>query len=251
MKQVFDINLNEMSDADLSIISNIENKCINNTSLSKEEAFYFLSYISYKVRTMLSDYHNKKFEENDFSGDCTNAQSMLKYYFDCLGIESIPVQTNKIFFNTIQHSFIIVKLLVEGKIKSYIVDPTYNQFFNQEKCTDANYVIRDRFVAKTPDPGYFILKESTSSQNTIKKLLTYGFMEMNKENAEVYGNSFYYTQIGLSKEEYQVLKTLGSLYIKFFLGSKITVSKNEDLLKNNHLYLQPIREKEDSKKYNA
>lgn len=251
MKQVFDINLNEMNDADLSIISNIENKCMNNTSLSKEETFYFLSYISYKVRMMLSHYKNKKFEDNDFSGDCTNAQSILKYYFDSLGIESIPVQTNKIFFNTIQHSFIIVKLLVEGELKEYIVDPTYNQFFNREKCTDANYVVRDGYIAKTPDPGYFILKESNDRQNTIKKLLTYGFMEMNKENTEVYGNSFYYTQIGLSKEEYNVLKTLSSLYIKFFLGSKITVSKNEEFLKNNHLYLQPIREKEDSKKYNA
>ena len=242
MKQVFDISVNDMSDVDLSIISDIENKCINNVSLTRDEAFYFLSYISYKVRTMLSDFKNKSLEENDFSGDCTNAQSILKYYFDSIGVKSIPVQTNKIFFNIIQHSFIIAYLLVDDNLEAYIVDPTYNQFFNYDKCLESNYVYRDKYVAKTPDPGYFILRESLADQDIIKDLLTFGFMRMDKESAEIYGNSFYYTQIGLSREEYDTLKTLGSLYMKFFLNSKITVSKDIEFLKENNLYLQPIEE---------
>ncbi|MBR3210281.1 MAG: hypothetical protein IKF82_08505 [Bacilli bacterium] len=41
---------------DDSIISDLEGKIKNSELLSEEEAFYFLSYVSFKIRSLLSDY---------------------------------------------------------------------------------------------------------------------------------------------------------------------------------------------------
>ncbi len=241
MNQIFDININIMENIDLDIIKDIEEKCKTGKSLTKDESLYFLSYISYKVRDLLIKSKNENVDEYNFSGDCTNAQSMLKYYFDDLGLKSIPVQTNRIFFNVIQHSFIIVYLLEEDDLVPYIVDPTYNQFFDIDKCLASKYVIKDGIIKWTPDPGYFVLKADEEKQNIIKKLLKYGFMEMTRDNAIIYGDSFYFTQTGLPKSVYDVLSSLNGLYLKFFLSSNFEVSKSKDNLKKNNLLLEPLK----------
>lgn len=238
--QIFDIDINVMENADLEIIKNIENKCLNKESLSSDEVLYFLSFISYKVRDMLVKNKNENIDTYNFAGDCTNTQSMLKYYFDDLNIKNIPVQTNRIFHNVIQHSFIIIYLLENNELKPYIVDPTYNQFFDVDKCLASRYAYRDNYLTRTPDPGYFVLKESEEAQEVIKKFLKYGFMEFNRNNSKVYGDSFYYTQIGLLKNEYDILSSLNSLYMKFFLNSNIELSKSRDDLIRNGLLLEPV-----------
>ncbi len=240
MNQIFDIDINIMENADLDIIKDIEIKCKNNESLTDDEVLYFLSYISYKVRYLLAKSKNEVIESYNFSGDCTNAQAILKYYFDDLSLKAIPVQTNRIFFNVLQHSFIIVYLLQNGDLTPYIVDPTYNQFFDISKCLASRYVFKDDFVIQTPDPGYFILKSDEESQEIIKKFLKFGFMKLDNDNACVYGDSFYFTQIGLPKKTYNVLSSLKGLYVKFFLQSNFEVSKDRHFLKKNNLLLESL-----------
>ncbi|MBR3199263.1 MAG: hypothetical protein IKG27_04535 [Bacilli bacterium] len=247
MNQIFDIDINIMENVDLVIIEEIEEKCKNGKSLTKDEALYFLSYISYKVRDLLIKSKHENIDGYNFSGDCTNAQSMLKHYFDDLNLKSIPVQTNRIFFNVLQHSFIIVYLLEEDKLVPYLVDPTYNQFFDVDKCLTSKYVIKDGIIKWTPDPGYFILKENDANQEVIKKFLKYGFMELTRDNAIIYGDSFYFTQTGLSKKVYDTLSSINGLYLKFFLNSNFEISKSKNNLKSNGLLLEPIK---DSKKTN-
>ena len=245
MNQVFDVNINIMDNVDLDIIKNIEDKCVKGEALTNDETLYFLSYVSYKTRDVLSSKKGADISNYNFAGDCTNAQAMLSYYFNDLNIRNIPVQTNRIFFNVLQHSFIIVFILQNDEYVPYIVDPTYNQFFDVDKCLATQYVSRDGRVAKTPDPGYFVLKETEEKQKTIKKFLKYGFMELNRENSIVYGDSFYYTQIGLLKSEYDILSSLNGLYLKFFLNSNIQVSKSRDELLENGLILEsmiPLKE---------
>lgn len=240
MIQIFDIDINIMDNVDMDIIKMIEEKCRNGESLTNDEALYFLSYVSYKTRELISLSKKVDIASYNFSGDCTNAQSMLGYYFTDLGLKNIPVQTNRIFFNVLQHSFIIVYILQNNELVSYIVDPTYNQFFDVDKCLTSQFVYSNNRVIKTPDPGYFVLMESEENQKIIKKFLKYGFMEFNRNNSKVYGDSFYYTQIGLLKNEYDILSSLNSLYMKFFLNSNIELSKSRDDLIRNGLLLEPV-----------
>lgn len=229
-----------MENADLEIIKNIENKCLNKENLSSDEVLYFLSFIVYRVRNMLVKNKNVNIDTYNFAGDCTNIQSMLKYYFDDLNIKNIPVQTNRIFHNVIQHSFIIIYLLENNELKPYIVDPTYNQFFDVDKCLASRYAYRNNYLTRTPDPGYFVLKESEEAQEVIKKFLKYGFMELTRENSIIYGDSFYYTQTAIPKNVYESLSSINGLYLKFFLKSNFEVSKSREFLKKSNLLLEPL-----------
>lgn len=223
------INIMSIDD---NLILDIENKIVNNELLTEEESFYFLSYISFKVRSLLADYAGEDVRECNFKNLCNRAQAMLKYYFDYLGLDNVPVQTNKIFFNTVQHSFIIVHLPEETGIISYIVDPTYNQFFENG---DNNFVYSGNYIRKTPSPGYLISRDSDVS----KKILQYGFIKMDSSTAKEYGDSFYLTQIGITKEEYDSLFVSGNSYIKFFEKCGVDVNKSISELEEENLLIKP------------
>lgn len=246
MNQIFDININVMDNVNLDIIKDIEEKIRNSESLNDNETFYFLSYVSYKVRDLLSKSKEKNLDEDDFKDGCNRAQAMLGYYFNDLGLKNIPVLTSKIFFNVVRHFFIIVYIVQNGELKAYIVDPTYNQFFNSDRCLDSNFVIKDGIIRNTPDPGYFILKKSLDEQDVIKNFLNFGFMELNSENAKIYGDSFYFTQVGITEAEYENLFVPGNSYLKFFTMNPVELTKSEEELKNEGLFFKPIDFKENN-----
>lgn len=226
-------------DIDMDLISFIENKLINGEFLNDKEAFYFLSYASFKTRSLLADFVGEKLMECNFKNTCNRAQAMLKYYFDSLGLRNVPIQTNKIFFNTVQHSFIVVYLPLESGVVSYIVDPTYNQFFENG---DDNFVYSGNYIRKTPSPGYLISKDSKIADS----ILRFGFIKMDKDSAKEYGDSFYLTQIGITKDEYDNLFVPGNSYIKFFEKCGVDVNKSISELASEGLLLEPTVSKKNN-----
>lgn len=221
-------------EVDIELVSYLENKIINGELLNEEESFYFLSYVVFKVRCLLSDYMNEDVRKNSFRNMCNRAQAMLKYYFDSLGLKNIPVQTNKIFFNVIQHSFVIVYLPTENGIVSYIVDPTYNQFFG---TGEDYFVFSGEYIRKTPSPGYLVAFDSDIIQNVLR----FGFVRLDKDSAKEYGDSFYLTQIGITKKEHDNLFVSGNSYIKFFEKSDVQVNKSVSDLETEGLLLETLK----------
>ena len=229
MDSVFNVEIN-VALVDVNLISMIEDKIRTGVSISEEEANVFLNFIVFKTRKIICDSFNKDISKFDYRDTCNYAQAMLGYYFDELGVSNNPVCTSGIFFNVIRHFFIVVSLQQEGGAVSYIIDPTYNQFFNLEKCSRDRFVIKDGIVRATPDPGYFISLMDDESRKEIINFLKCGFHKLDPEFAKIYGDSFNFTQIGITESEYNNLFVSGNSYVKFFLKFRNKLTKEREEL---------------------
>ena len=241
MNQIFDIKINVMDNVDLDIISDIESKCFNNDSLTQNELDYYLNYIVYQTRLLISQKKDKNANDYNFSFMCDTAQSMIARYFDKLNINYNPVQTQKaIATDVLGHSFLVADFLVAGEVKSYIIDPTYNQFFSVDKCMENNFKVINGMVLTTPDLGYFVLKSDKTVQEKIKNFLASGYMELSLENAKIYGDLFYKTKKGNINYFNSNLEMSGSIYIKAFKKNFERLTYTSDDLEEFGLSLNPV-----------
>lgn len=227
---MFDIKINIMDNVDMDIISNIEYKLLNGFDLTQNELDYFLNYVAYQTRVLLSFKKNKNIEDYNFNFMCDTAQSIIARYFDELGLVYNAVQTqDAISKDILGHSFIVCSFMVDGLNKSYIIDPAFNQFFDIDRCKESEFKVINNNVLKTPDLGYFALKSSENSQNSIKKLLKRGYIKLNEETAKIYGDLFYKTKLGSVNYFNSNLEMPGNIYIKSFLkaNSKLTYTLDE------------------------
>ena len=250
MDQIFDVKINIMDNVDLDIINSIEEKCFKGESLSQNELDYYLNYVIYQTREILA--LNKQKELNDYSFDfmCDTAQSIIARYFDKLNIAYKPVETGKAITNDILgHSFLLADFTVDGEDKTYILDPTYNQFFGVDKCSENNFKIINGIVVQTPDLGYFALKEDENNQNVIKNLIRCGYMELTEDNAKIYGDLFYKTKTGNINYFNSKLGMSGDIYIKGFRNSDARLTYSADELLKMGLDLKTVY-KENLKKKN-
>lgn len=169
MNQVFNVKNNLMDNVDLDIIKDIEGKCFNFESLSQSEIDYYLNYIVYQTRVLLSSKKGKDINDYKFNFMCDTVQSIIARCFEKLNISYKPVETRRLITSDILgHSFLIADFNVDGELKSYIIGPTYNQFFDVDRCSENNFKVINDVVVKTPDLGYFALKGRENNQNVIK-----------------------------------------------------------------------------------
>lgn len=244
MDDIFNVQVYVLDDVNLDIISDIEEKIINNIAISDEEVDYFLSYLCFKVREKLSLKKSKDILDNKFTNQCDTAQSMIYYYLNELNVFNVPVNTHEVLDGGLGHSFIVAHIQDDY----YLLDPTYNQFFDLKKCSSDNFMIRDdSIIIKTPDPGYFVSEYSLEDQKTIKDLLKNGYMKIDNNNIRLYGESFYKTKTGVSEANLKV-KNFGVIYLKWFLKSKANVSLSQDLLEASGLLIKPINSKKTVKR---
>lgn len=244
MNQVFNVKVNVMDNVDMDIISDIESKCLEGESISQNEIDYFLNYVVYQTRTLISSKKSRDVNEYGFNFMCDTAQSIIARYFDQLNISYKPVETGKAITNDILgHSFLIVDFNVDGEVKSYIIDPTYNQFFDVNKCSESNFKVINGVVLKTPDLGYFALKENEKIQSVIKKLIRFGYLELTEENAKVYGDLFYKTKTGNVNYFNSRLEMPGGIYIKGFKKSDAHLTYTYDDLLEMGFSLELIYQK--------
>lgn len=238
LKLMFNFQNTVMDDVNYDIINLVEEKCFNGASLTENEINYYLTYICFEVRKKLAFKSSKELAISNFSFECDTAQSIIVNYLKKLNVLCNPIQTEKaISAEIIGHSFVVAQFLVNEERKSYLIDPTYNQFFDSDKCQEKEFMIVNGIVVKTPDPGYFILKEG--NQEKIRPLLENGFLNLSEENAKIYGDSFYKTKVGISQDYMNNLTLPGKIYIKCFKNSDKLTYSNENL-ENLNLSLDPI-----------
>ena len=241
MDQIFDVKINIMDNVDLDIINSIEEKCFKGESLSQNELDYYLNYVVYQTREILALNKNKELNDYSFDFMCDTAQSIIARYFDKLNISYKSVETGKAITNDILgHSFLLADFTVDGEVKTYILDPTYNQFFDVDKCSENNFKIINGIVVKTPDLGYFALKSDENSQNVVKNLMRCGYMELTEANAKIYGDLFYKTKVGSINYFNTKLEMSGSIYIKSFKKSEARLTYTEEMLEELDMSLNPI-----------
>ncbi len=239
MAQIFNEKKYIMDNINLDIIENIECKCINKESLSENELNYFLSYVCFEVRKMICDNKNQSIEEFNFLNQCDKAQAMIVNYLKNLNVDVMAIDTQKALGdNIVGHRTVTAKFLVAGKTEPYLIDPTYNQFFDKDMCDEKEFLIIKNLIIKTPSPGYFVLKDSENVE-IIKDLLIFGYMPFSQQYAKTYVNSFWSTMSGIPRN-YSMGHLKESICLKTFLKNNCDLTYNKEQLKAENLLLNPI-----------
>ncbi len=232
MSKVFDFDINKDIESSEKI-KQIEDKCLNNSMLTEDEIKSLLGNLSYEVRKRIADYEGKDMDDYLYPYKCDLAQSMIYYYLNDLGIKVNPVNTNEVFNGVTGHSIVLASFdTLEGE-KTYLVDPTYIQFFSKENCDASKFTIINNKVCIAPDPGFFVVEEN--KENVVLPLLENGFIEFTDDVSLVYGDSFYRTRQGAEVEEIRNHFASGSMYRKFLLSYTSNLSKTRDELTNMNL----------------
>lgn len=235
MNKIFNFILNQKIN-DKNIIIKIEEMCKNNIPLSPEEVEILLEYLSYITRKKITDYEGVKMEDYSFSYKCDLAQSIIFYYLNNIGINANPININEVINGVTGHSFVIATFNTTIGEKVYLIDPTYIQFFDKNKCNINRFVILKNKVCISPDPGYFIVE--SHNEKIINPLLENGYIELTEKVAKAYGDSFFKTKQGTNYDQIQNNTANGINYIKWFKNYTSNLSKTEEELSNMKLLIR-------------
>lgn len=173
-------------------VNKIIDKYLLTRTLTIEEEQILLTYAIQKTLEQISNQFQIDAYNNPLTNKCDYTQYILGKYLQSLNITTFPKETHKIIApTTLGHSFLIVKM----PNKTYLVDPTYCQFFQEENCTKNNFIIYENMILKSPDPGYYITQ--TQEGTTIaKQIIQNGYIELTPSAAKQYCDSFYYSKQG-------------------------------------------------------
>lgn len=212
---------------DPQIIEILEQKVLSKEPLTEEEINIFLDYICYETRCKFTnDINNFSFQFK-----CDKAQAIITHYLNSLKVEVHPCMTQNVITEDIEgHSFLIAIFNVNGINTPYLVDPTYRQFFTDEK---SEYLTHNGMILKTPSPGYFIKDEDKSE---VEKLLINGYHILDENMARTYGDSFYNTKTGYTTKDFKSIN--GSIYLNSFTKGHEPLSTSPEELENEGLSLK-------------
>lgn len=212
---------------DSQIIEILEQKVLSKEPLTEEEINIFLDYICYETRCKFTnDINNFSFQFK-----CDKAQAIITHYLNSLKVEVHPCMTQNVITEDIEgHSFLIAIFNVNGINTPYLVDPTYRQFFIDDK---KDYILYNSKILRTPSPGYFIKEEDKTE---IQKLLINGYHLLDENIARIYGDSFYNTKTGYRRREFQSIS--GNIYINSFIKGHEPLSTSPEELENEGLSLK-------------
>ena len=202
---------------DSKVIEELERKVESNTPLSIEEINLFLDNICYLTRCKFTN----DFDNFSFEYKCDKAQAII---------------TQNVITNDIEgHSFIVARFNVNGTLTPYLIDPTYRQFFTDEK---SEYLTHNGMILKTPSPGYFIKDEDKSE---VEKLLIDGYHILDENMARTYGDSFYNTKTGYTTKDFKSIN--GGIYLNSFTKGHEPLSKTKEELESEALRIRPQSQK--------
>ena len=212
---------------DPQIIEILEQKVLSKEPLTEEEINIFLDYICYETRCKFTnDINNFSFQFK-----CDKAQAIITHYLNSLKVEVHHCMTQNVITEDIEgHSFLIAIFNVNGINTPYLVDPTYRQFFIDDK---KDYILYNSKILRTPSPGYFIKEEDKTE---IQKLLINGYHLLDENIARIYGDSFYNTKTGYRRREFQSIS--GNIYINSFIKGHEPLSTSPEELENEGLSLK-------------
>lgn len=207
-------------------------KLILNYNISIEEEQKILDYEIQSTLDELSQTFGVDAYNSPLENKCDYVQRVLGKKLEKLNITVYPKETKKIITSTVPgHSFLIVKM----PQKIYLVDPTFCQFLQTEKCISNNFLIYENMILKAPDPGYFIIK-TLEGQNVASELLNKRYIELNETVAKIYCDSFYYAKQGTIIQNNKIPNSNidGEIYLNTLLKEEKIYSVSDE--KFNELY---------------
>ena len=177
-------------------------------------------------------------DNSSLNGYCELAQALSLLPLESINLKVTKNRANKCFNYPFNHNFGTVTFneKIDGKIeeKTYLIDPTYRQFFTSIRCNEGRYYTEEENTGKktAPDPGYFVKDKSFA-----KELISNGYIELTKINAYKYGSSFYLS--GLLKDNKE--KEIDINYYQNIIDSKDEYKISlEELDMFNYNYLKDI-----------
>jgi len=178
---------------ELEAFSQISEKVNKNIYLTRKERNVFLDYYVSMARNILAQYLQVDITSDSLVNRCDLAQHIIgKLLEKNENILVFPKESQDVFYPTCKgHSFLVCIL----QNVPYLIDLTYRQFFLRENCLEEKFIKINDMVLKTPDPGFFVLRDNDSKEMA-KKLISDGYVELNGEVAKKYGDSFYFTKTG-------------------------------------------------------
>ena len=187
-------------------------KNINNQELQEAlNNYYHNNYLTHKeVKLILDSVINFTWsslellginlDNNSLNGYCELAQALSILPLETIGLKNTKNSASECFKYPFNHKFGTVTFTEKNndKIeeKTYLIDPTYRQFFTSIRCNEGRYYTKEENTNKiaNPDPGYFIEDISFA-----KELITNGYIELTKENSIKYGEPFYLSSLPQNK----------------------------------------------------
>lgn len=169
----------------------IYRKLLLKEDLLEGEDETFLNWIVFCTRIHLHQYLQtisyseevKDIKENSLEGLCGLASYMIVKAFSHFPWY-VSSYDHADITDTLSHIFVILKLPIckDGirKIKEYVIDCTYRQFFTSASCSKGNL-----YRGLCPDDGYYMMMEEKSSLFA-QKLLEKGYFELTEEQAKMY-----------------------------------------------------------------
>lgn len=223
---------------DDNVIIQIEDKLKNNYPITDDETEILLDYIVYSTRMRISD----NIDDDTLEHKDLLAASIIANYLKELGVDYKVCNTKYIFNkNVVENNFIVANINTDlygnSIILTYLIDPTYRQFFLTNKCSKDKLYIEHHVIQKTPDPGYFIHPEDAYE---IAYFLLNGYAFLDLEFANIYANSFMGTRTHIKEKESDFL-TVNEAYDDIINGCKhFLMSKLE--LEEKGLLLEPKKQ---------
>ena len=165
---------------------------------------------------------------------CDTVQSMIVSYLNRLGVTTHPCATQNVITNGITgHSFLTAEF--NSDKKTYLIDPTYQQFLLKENCNESKFFHHQGITLLKPDPGYYVKEEDYP---LLTSFVNNGFGELTPELAKMYGDSFYNTKQGTLEIDKSFKTISGNIYINSFNKGKENLSKDDETLKVEELFIE-------------
>lgn len=201
-----------------------KNNDINNSSLNSFEKLIKKSiYLCFKK---LSNEIDLNIMQTPLTNRCDLVRNELGKIMESYGFNVKMLETQDVLGDDVLgHSLLIVegfKDNLSNNDMTYLIDPTYSQFFLKEKCSSDEYMIFKDMVVKSPDPGYYYLANE-DKQDIAVQLLENGFIKLTEKTCKAYADSFYTTKRGrealLNFDNPPNIS--GETYLKWFLKDNV------------------------------
>lgn len=197
----------------VELVNNAKEKLLSVIDLNKgnglvrgitlDEAKILLDYAIYNTWLNISHF-GIDIENNSLNGFCEFAQICSIYPFEQIELKVTKNKAKDTFNYLFNHAFGTVTFPIQDDSGihevSFLVDPTYKQFFTTVRCNEGRYYTKEENtdILTAPDPGYFM--NSSEEKEFASNLISCGYIQLTLENAKIYGTGFQKASINIKEK---------------------------------------------------
>ena len=120
----------------------------------------------------------------------------------------------------------------------YLIDPTFKQFCLFNKCKASDIKEKDGIIYEKPEIPYYI---NSFDAEFVSDFLYYGYMYLDTDAAEVYGNAFLNTKVPVKAKNSDFKLLTGEEYLNRFTQKYNTRFYTKEELEEKGLLIEPIK----------